>query len=181
MAKTVSGTARRTGIMTLAAALIVVAATALTVPTTCTAATSSAPKPPATATAPATEPITFATTTMTLKGKLFTMEVADTEAKTQRGLMYRDSMAEDHGMLFVMSKADAWSFWMHNTRIGLDIIFVDRAGKVVLIDTRAPMDETGHGPSTPVQYVIELNAGMAQKIGLRTGDSMEIPAKYLKN
>jgi uncharacterized protein len=181
MSKSASGTASRTGILTLAAALIVVAGVALTLPSTCTGATSSAPKPPATATAPATEPITFATTPMTLKGKAFTMEVADNDAKTQRGLMYRDSMAEDRGMLFVMPKVDTWSFWMHNTRIGLDIIFVDRAGKVVLIDTRAPNDDTGHGPSTPVQYVIELNAGMAQKIGLRVGDSVEIPAKYVKN
>jgi uncharacterized protein len=163
----------------------------LTLPSACTADTSTAPKPPSTAkstapatatsTAPATQPITFDTTTMTLKGKTFTLEVAQTTPQTERGLMYRDSMPEDHGMLFVMPSADTWSFWMHNTRIPLDIIFIDRRGKVVDIHNRAPMNDTGLGPPSPVQYIIELNLGMAQKIGLRKGDTVEIPPKYLKN
>jgi uncharacterized protein len=166
---------------------LAVALVSLALPTACTADTSTAPKPPSTApstapaTAPATQPITLDTTTMTLKGKVFTMEVAQNDAQTARGLMYRDSLPPDHGMLFVMPRADIWSFWMKNTRIPLDIIFVDRTGKVVLIDNRTPMDETGHGPDTPVQYVIELNLGLAQKIGLRKGDTVEIPAKYVKN
>jgi hypothetical protein len=118
---------------------------------------------------------------MTLKDKAFTMEVAQTDAQCERGLMYRDSMPADHGMLFVMPYADTWAFWMHNTRIPLDIIFIDRAGKVLDIHNRAAFDETSRGPTYPAQYVIELNLGTAQKIGLRKGDTVEIPKKYLKN
>lgn len=153
----------------------------LLLPVACTAGTSTAPAKPATASAPATQPITFDTTAMTLKGKAFTMEVAVSDAQSERGLMYRDSLPADHGMLFVMPYVDTWAFWMHNTRIPLDIIFVDRAGKVLEIHNRAAMDDTSRGPTSPAQYVIELNLGAAQKIGLVKGDSVEIPKKYVKN
>ena len=161
-------------------------------PAACTGDTSSAPKTPDTnpkpqpvylvpAPAPATQPIAFDTTPMTLKGKAFSMEVAQTDAQSERGLMYRDSMPDDHGMLFVMPYADTWAFWMHNTRIPLDIIFIDRAGKVLEIHNRAALDETSRGPISPAQYVIELNLGIAQKIGLQRGDIVEIPQKYRRN
>ncbi len=149
----------------------------------CTADTSPASKPaPAKPAFPtATAPVTFDTTTMTLKGKPFAMEVAQTEAQTARGLMYRDSLPEDHGMLFVMPEEKIWDFWMHETRIPLDIIFLDKSGKVLEIHNRIPMDETGRGPASPNLYVIELNLGMAGKIGLQKGDIVEIPKKYIKN
>lgn len=150
---------------------------AASAPTT-TPATASAP---ATATEPATKPVAFESTTMTLKGKAFSIEVAQSTEQTERGLMYRDSMAEDHGMLFVMPRLDTWEFWMHNTRIPLDIIFIDRSGQVVEIHQRKAMDDTSMGPARPVQYVIELNMGTAQKIGLRRGDTVELPKKYLQN
>jgi uncharacterized protein len=148
---------------------------AATAPTTATASA------PATTTEPATKPVAFETTPVTLKGKAFAMEVAQSTEQTQRGLMYRDSMAEDHGMLFVMPRLDTWEFWMHNTRIPLDIIFIDRSGQIVEIHQRKAMDDTSMGPARPVQYVIELNMGTAQKIGLRRGDTVEIPKKYLQN
>jgi uncharacterized membrane protein (UPF0127 family) len=160
----------------------------MALPTGCTTGTEAASAPstapasaPATATEPATKPIAFETTTMTLKGKAFTLEVAQTSEQTQRGLMYRDSMADDHGMLFVMPYLDTWQFWMHNTRIPLDIIFIDRSGQIVEIHQRQAMDETSMGPARPVQYVIELNRGTAQKIGLRRGDTIEMPKKLLPN
>jgi len=87
----------------------------------------------------------------------------------------------DHGMLFVMPYADTWSFWMHETRIPLDIIFLDRLGTVIDVQKRAAMDETGKGPAMPALYVIELNQGVADKIGLKPGDRVEIPKKYVKN
>ena len=118
---------------------------------------------------------------MTLKGKDYTMEDAQTDAQTERGLMYRDSLPEDHGMLFVMPEEKIWDFWMHETRIPLDIIFLDKSGKVLEIHNRIPMDETGRGPASPNLYVIELNLGMAGKIGLQKGDIVEIPKKYIKN
>jgi uncharacterized protein len=150
---------------------------AASAPATAPATTSA----PATATEPTTKPVAFESTTMTIKGKAFALEVAQTPEQTQRGLMYRDSMAEDHGMLFVMPYLDTWQFWMHDTRIPLDIVFLDRSGQVVEIHQRKALDETSIGPARPVQYVIELNMGTAQKIGLRRGDTLELPKKYLRN
>lgn len=162
----------------------------------CTSDTSSAPaKEPASASAtapasvpqatkPATSapsPMAFDTTTMTIKGHEFSVEVAQSDAQSERGLMYRNSMPADHGMLFVMPREDTWSFWMHETRIPLDIIFLDKHGIVIDIQKRAPMDERGMGPALPALYVIELNQGTADKIGLKRGDTVEIPRKYVKS
>lgn len=163
----------------------------LLLPAACTADTTSAPaSAPATkpATGPATRvlesppfPVAFESTDMTIKGKPFTVEIAKSDIQVQRGLMYRDSMPADRGMLFIMSAYEKTNFWMKNTRIPLDIIFLDKTGKVIDIHDRKPFDELGMGPDVPVQYVIELNEGMSQKIGLKKGDTVEIPAKYAKN
>ncbi len=125
-------------------------------------------------------PMHFDSTDMTIKGKPFKIEIADNDARQERGLMNRTTMPPDHGMLFVFDKADKYSFWMKNTLIPLDIIFLDSTGKVLLVDRRAPLDEKGHGPTTPALYVIELNVGIADAIGLKPGDSVALPAKYLK-
>ena len=119
----------------------------------------------------------FDSTTMTLKGKTFTIEIADTDAKTQRGLMNRDSMADDHGMLFIFPQPDHLEFYMKNTRFPLDIVFLDANRRVVAIEQRAPFDETSHGPAVPTQFVIELNLGTAKNIGLVRGDVVELPVK----
>jgi uncharacterized membrane protein (UPF0127 family) len=114
--------------------------------------------------------------TVTIKNKPFQLELALTEDQHQRGLMYRASMPADHGMLFVFDKPDTYSFWMHNTLIPLDIIFLDPSGKVVDIHTRQSKDDTGIPPRDPALYVIELNAGTAKSLGLTVGDTIELPA-----
>jgi uncharacterized protein len=121
----------------------------------------------------------FDSINMTIKGKPFSIEVALSDEQEKRGLMYRDSLPQDHGMLFVMPGEDTWSFWMHQTRIPLDIIFLDKTGKVLDIQARAPFDETG--PAEKALYIIELNLGMAEKIGLHKGDVVEIPKKFPGN
>ena len=123
--------------------------------------------------------IKFDSAAFTIKDKPFTLEIADTDAKTQRGLMYRNAMAADHGMVFVFPTPSTAGFWMKNTYIPLDIIFLDKDGKVLVIHRRMPRDETGMGPDTPAQYVIELNAGTAEKIGLKPGDVIDVK-KFLK-
>jgi uncharacterized membrane protein (UPF0127 family) len=121
------------------------------------------------------------TITLTLKeGKSFTLEVADTEKKRSAGLMHRTTMPADHGMLFIFAKADNHAFWMKNTKIPLDLIFLDDAGKVVSIHTLKPDDETPVPPDKPARYAIELNAGTAKTIGLKTGDTVTLPEKVLK-
>jgi uncharacterized membrane protein (UPF0127 family) len=144
----------------------------------CEGQTSALP-PSATAPAPPDD-MKFETTEMTIKERKFTIEIADSEAKIQRGLMFRKQMDADHGMLFLMGYSDYHSFWMKNTLIPLDIIYIDADGKVVDIHDRKPLDETGKGPMKPAKFVLELNAGRAKAIGLKVGDTVAIPEKYLK-
>ena len=133
-------------------------------------------------TAPAAPPydMHFDSVNATIKEKPFTLEIADTNEKRERGLMFRESMPADHGMVFVFEVADNYRFWMKNTLIPLDIIFLDNTGKVLDIERREPKDETGMGPDDPALYVIELNAGTAKTIGLTKGDHIELPQKILK-
>lgn len=168
----------------------------LAVPTACTAdtaassqaATKPSTKPAATASQPATRPlenepypVKFDSTTLTIKGRQFTLEIAATEEQEKRGLMYRDSMPASHGMIFIMPNFEPTKFWMKNTRIPLDIVFLDQKGKVVGIVAAKPFDETSVGPDAPVRYVIELNQGVSEKIGLKAGDIVEIPPQFTKN
>jgi len=134
-----------------------------------------APNPPA-----GEKVVKWETTKMTIKGKEHTVEVAQSEEQIMRGLMFREKMRDDHGMLFCMPTLAVTNFWMKNTLIPLDIIFLDENMKVLQVDHRRPLDETGSGPTTPTLYVIELNLGMADKLGLKVGDVVEIPKQYVR-
>ncbi|MFA6255997.1 MAG: DUF192 domain-containing protein [Candidatus Absconditabacterales bacterium] len=104
--------------------------------------------------------------------KCFTVELARTSAETQQGLMYRESMAEDHGMLFIFSKSDFYDFRMKNTLIPLDMIWIDNQFKVVRILTVQPCKVDPcevYRPEVFANYVVELNAGIAAKYGIVEG------------
>lgn len=118
---------------------------------------------------------TNGTVQMQLGGKKFTLEVADEPAERELGLMMRDSMPSDHGMIFVFPHEDRLSFWMKNTRIPLDIIYVDQGGKIVSIHQMRPYELLGTPSDAPAKYAIELNKGMAAKLGLKPGDQLTIP------
>src|SRR4051794_14510700 len=117
------------------------------------------------------------TVTVDLGGKPFTLEVAANDDDRQRGLMYRKSMPEDHGMLFVFPDERPLSFWMRNTLIPLDIVYLDRVGKVVSVAQMKPLDETGVPSGWPAKYAIELNEGAAKRVGVKAGDVVRIPAE----
>lgn len=106
----------------------------------------------------------------------FTLEVADNIATQQRGLMQRDSMPEKHGMIFVFEDERPHEFHMQNTRIPLDILFVTGNGRVITLATMKPYDLSRTPSHGPVKYAIELNAGMANKAGVKVGDLLSIPA-----
>jgi uncharacterized membrane protein (UPF0127 family) len=110
-----------------------------------------------------------------LAGKPFTLEVADDPDEMQRGLMFRQSMPRDHGMLFAYENERILSFWMKNTYIPLDIVFLDSAGRVVTIKQMKPLDLTSTAADRPARYAIELNAGVAGEIGLKPGDLVALP------
>ena len=117
----------------------------------------------------------LATVRMQIGKDTFTLEVADTEPVRQYGLMHRDSMPSDHGMLFVFPDERRLGFWMKNTRIPLDIIYVDASGKVVSIHQMKPYDLRTTKSDGPAKYAIEMNEGRAAATGIKPGDQVQIP------
>jgi hypothetical protein len=107
---------------------------------------------------------------------LFRAEVADTTAERSRGLMYREELAADAGMLFLFDPPRRVSFWMKNTYISLDMLFIDADGRVVHIAERTePETLDPHGPDRPVRAVLEINGGLAERLGIRPGDEVRAP------
>lgn len=101
----------------------------------------------------------------------FTVELADTDERRAYGLMFRQSMPADQGMIFDFKVDQPVAMWMRNTRIPLDMLFIDRTGRVVNIHERAiPLDETSISSDGPVRSVLELNGGTASRLGLKAGD-----------
>lgn len=103
-------------------------------------------------------------------------EVADTKAKKKVGLMFRESLAPNAGMLFVYSQAGVYSFWMKNCRFPIDIIWLDPKKTVVQITERVPpcLDDPCpvYNPHVEALYVIEVNAGLSQREGLTVGSKI---------
>lgn len=107
----------------------------------------------------------------------FTAEVADTEDTRARGLMHRESMAPDHGMLFVYPSARQVAFWMKNTPLPLDIIFLNKRGVVCGIAADTTPFSLDHIPSgCAAQTVFEVNAGQAAQSGVTIGAVARHPA-----
>ncbi|HEY1797960.1 MAG TPA: DUF192 domain-containing protein [Stellaceae bacterium] len=106
----------------------------------------------------------------------FTIELATTPAQQEQGLMYRRSMAPDAGMLFDFGRPQPTTFWMKNTLIPLDMLFVGADGRIVNIHERAiPMSEDMISSQGAVRAVIELNGGTAAKLGIKPGDRVIYP------
>lgn len=117
-------------------------------------------------------------TTVTLKGHRFDVEQANDPASQERGLMFRDSMPADHGMIFNFSDEQPRIFWMKNCRMPLDILYFDQKYKLVSMQQRVPAcrsDPCPQYPSEgPARYVLELNAGTAEKLGVKPGDPLTV-------
>ena len=107
----------------------------------------------------------------------FRVEVADDEAERNLGLMFRESMPKSAGMLFVYPKPDKVGFWMKNTLIPLDMIFMDETGTVSRLHSNAiPHDETPIMGGDGILAVLEINGGMAAALGISVGSEMQHPA-----
>lgn len=129
-----------------------------------------------------TKPVTeedFGTQTVGLpNGKQVRVEVMVTQAQLMRGMMFRDSLAPDRGMLFIHGKPGLVSYWMYQVRIPLDIIWMDSSRRIVEISASTPPCKTAatgcpsYGGHYPAQYVLELAGGMAEKYGLKVGDTL---------
>lgn len=107
----------------------------------------------------------------------FRIEVAQTPDERARGLMFREYMAAGAGMLFVFEQTGPVAFWMENTLIPLDMIFVDEDGTVSHIHHNAiPHDRTPIPGGDAVRYVLEINGGMARALGIDVGAELRHPA-----
>jgi uncharacterized protein len=108
----------------------------------------------------------------------FDVEIADTTYKQQRGLMNRESLEKNKGMLFVFEKENIHKFWMKNTLIPLDMIWIDGNRKIIYIQKNAQPCKAEpceiFGPDENAKYVLEINGGLAENIELEIGDEMRI-------
>ena len=106
----------------------------------------------------------------------FTVELAETPAQLQQGLMFRPSLAADAGMLFDFKEPTVATMWMRNTLIPLDMLFVDANGTIVNIRARAvPKSDAIISAEAPVRAVLELNGGTAARLGIARGDRVLHP------
>nr|WP_309501785.1 DUF192 domain-containing protein [uncultured Roseovarius sp.] len=107
----------------------------------------------------------------------FTVELADDEAERAQGLMHRESMPQSAGMLFVYPDERRVGFWMKNTLIPLDMIFIDATGTVRKVHHRAkPHDLSPIMSGKDTQMVLEINGGLAERLGIVPGSEMQHPS-----
>src|SRR5690606_4833386 len=92
------------------------------------------------------------------------------------GLMFRESMKDDHGMLFIFGQTQIAGFWMKNTPMPLDLIFIGPDGRVKAILPGEPFSEAPISPQVPVRFVLELKRGTAERQGIAVGDLLRHPA-----
>ena len=107
----------------------------------------------------------------------FTVQVADDPAERSQGLMNVEELGTLEGMLFVYEQPQPVSFWMHNTLIPLDMIFAGPDGTITAIHENAiPLDRTSIPGGEDVQFVLEVNGGLTERLGLKVGDTIQHPA-----
>lgn len=105
------------------------------------------------------------------------VELAMTAGQQERGLMYRQKLGRNRGMLFVYDREELRSFWMKNTYVPLSIAFIDADKQIVHITDMSPRDTDSHSSRKPCQYVLEVNRGWFDDHGVEVGDevSFELP------
>ncbi|WP_195820447.1 DUF192 domain-containing protein [Roseobacter sp. MH60115] len=106
----------------------------------------------------------------------FAVEIADDDRERAQGLMHREHLPSSAGMLFVYDRPQTLSFWMRNTLIPLDLIFIDQTGTVRTIHHSAqPLDETPIPGGSGLTHVLEINGGLAKALGITAGTVLRHP------
>ena len=100
-------------------------------------------------------------------------EVAETEENRRRGMMFRERLAENSGMVFLYTRAETSAMWMKNTRIPLAVAFIDANGRILNIAEMEPYSEEAHASSGAASYALEMNRGWFSKRGIKAGDHVE--------
>ena len=103
----------------------------------------------------------------------FVVEIADTPSKREMGLQYRRDLAADRGMIFLFPTQSQQSFWMKNTPLPLDMIFINRERKIVgIVEQTVPFSLDPRSVTAPSQFVLEINGGLAKRHGIKAGDAV---------
>ncbi|MEO1032019.1 MAG: DUF192 domain-containing protein [Bacteroidota bacterium] len=111
--------------------------------------------------------------------KTLDIEIADNDYETQTGLMYRTELGIQQGMLFIFPDVQMRSFYMKNTKIPLDIIYIDEDKRIVSFQKNAkPFDERSLPSEVPAKYVLEINAGLSDEWQLEVGDKIDFESKH---
>jgi uncharacterized membrane protein (UPF0127 family) len=104
---------------------------------------------------------------------VFQVEVADTPAKRELGLQYRKELAADRGMIFLFPAPSVQSFWMKNTPLPLDMIFIGSDRKIVgIVEQTVPFSLDPRSVGRPSQFVLEINGGLSKRLGIGAGDAV---------
>ncbi len=111
--------------------------------------------------------------TIFIDGIQIRVEIADTQEKRRVGLMNRNSLKENEGMLFVFEEEQKMSFWMKNTTIPLSIAYISKSGIIKEIHDMSPLSERPVYSSTSVLYALEMNQGFFEKNGIKEGDALQ--------
>lgn len=119
----------------------------------------------------------MSTSWVELHGHRYAVEIAQTDAQRARGLMFRDHMARNHGMLFIHDTEEPLAYWMKNTLIALDIFYFDAERRLVSVSKRTPPCAMGDScppfrSEGPALYVLELDAGAADRLHVKKGDRL---------
>ena len=107
--------------------------------------------------------------------KIFSVELCLTNRQRQIGMMCRHHLADNEGMLFIFNDMRRRSFWMKNTLIPLDMLFIDDEGRIVgLIESATPLSLDGRSPRAPAKYVLELAGGQSRRLGIKVGQWIDL-------
>ncbi len=111
---------------------------------------------------------------LTIENNTLVVEIATTSQEKEKGLCCRDSLAQNAGMLFIYDKPGIYSFWMKDTRIPLDMYWINSQKEIVYIERNVQPDSfpKKFGPQIPVQYILETNAGYASKYNIQVGQTV---------
>ena len=132
------------------------------------------PSPPRNSSAPAPPPKLYP---ITMKGITLQVEAARTPEEHTVGLMYRKSLPENQGMLFIFERPQAdIGFWMKNTYVPLSIAYIDPNRHITQIEDMQPLDENTHPAFAVTQYVLEVNQGWFERNGIKEGDFVDLSA-----
>jgi uncharacterized protein len=118
-------------------------------------------------------------TSMQIGSQKFSLEIATKPHDQEVGLMHRDTLDSDHGMIFVFPDEDMRTFWNHDVHFPLDLLFVDARGNIVSIKQMPKYSDVNCSSDFPAKYVIELNDGTAKNLSLAPGQHLTIPSDAL--